>query len=763
MRNSAGPILKIPHFLSALVGSVRRGSIVRAVLAAAGAAVMIHSFYFAWQYCTVTPYWDFWNWLTDFQSYVSGHYSLHDLVKPHNEHRIVSTRIVLFVDALFFNMNGHFAVLVNCALLAVIGAMLGCLSAQPNGGLAASVITALPVAGLMASVCQWQNLILPFQVQHAFLGAFLVSAFLCCIMATEVDSSRTRSSAYACLGALSFAGATFSMAGGLLAAPWLLLVLWLRRFPRLPSSIFIAITAASISLFLNGYHPDSSRPMVVGNIWNKLLTLIEFAAGFLGSPLYPFGVLPFAAGFIGLSLFAVVFYFVLRWAIVRDSAVPAQIVALTGIAGSIVGMAAAAAVSRAGAGLPEALQPRYATIALIFWASLIPLLFRIFSLACCEGRPGLNRGASILQAAVYLCLLSVLNSASRYAHDARQFAGLMRSQAESIRENVFVPSLFDTMFYGSVNEAGSRLAFLRAHHLSVFGPRFITPQPATAQLAAQYRTRVLPDCTGQIDLSYRLDQTRFIVRGWLGFAPAKMAADWVAFLTASGQPVAVVAAVEDRGAIRVNHVKFHNIKGIFAGLRDQQSTSDPLANLRAVGLFKGRPDLECQLRDPLTFGPFRVQTIKSIVTPTPVAFQLSTGVSGFAINGTTRMAPLTAPFANEPLFASGAAGDQATGSIAFAITPPPNTDIVMPFATGPSVRGQSLEASFPDGTRARLEVPGDTGDLQWRVSTLSFQDIAKHGGSVTIIAKDAGTGWGQWMAVGAPMATVLNPDWAKLY
>jgi hypothetical protein len=110
---------------------LKLGSIADLAVALTCLLVLSHTAYFTWMYFSSTRYWDFWNWIADYRDYVAGHYSLHELVKPHNEHRIVTTRLVLFADAILFHMTGRFVVVLNLLLLAVLGWALNLLARTP--------------------------------------------------------------------------------------------------------------------------------------------------------------------------------------------------------------------------------------------------------------------------------------------------------------------------------------------------------------------------------------------------------------------------------------------------------------------------------------------------------------------------------------------------------------------------------------------------------------------------------------------------------
>ena len=53
-----------------------------------------------------------------------GTLSLSDLFAQHNEHRILTTRLVLLADATLFRMQGIFPIVLTYALLGLIGYLI---------------------------------------------------------------------------------------------------------------------------------------------------------------------------------------------------------------------------------------------------------------------------------------------------------------------------------------------------------------------------------------------------------------------------------------------------------------------------------------------------------------------------------------------------------------------------------------------------------------------------------------------------------------
>ncbi len=731
------------------------------VLAAACLAVIAYNAHFTWKYFSITPFWDIWNWVSDYQAYVEHRYTLHDLIKPHNEHRIATTRLVLFVDAIWFHMTGRFAVACNFIVLLFLGFVIGIAASGGRKQWHRGVLAVLFSMAWMTSACQWPNLIQPFQVQFAFLCLSVVSASVLLVKATSAAHSARMASAWATGAAICFLAGVFSMAGGVLALLPLMGLVVLRRQQPAAAMLFVTFALAAVGGFLYDYHPVTAGGLTLGMAVSTLVGLLEFASGFLGSAFYALGSAAFYIGAAGLALFGIAMIHILDLTWRCRVGLAWRPVALLAVASTVVLIAAAAAVSRLGFGLALALAPRYATMSLLFWGCLVPLLVQLY-LRADRSSHAHFAAFSPLGALPLAAALAVSSLCPRFVTEVRAFDGAMASQAVSMRQNVFVPRLFNAMIYGDASQWTAQIGFLHSQHLSVFADDDSFTPPGALVKAAEAGD-ALPHCLGGVDYAGRVDATRLAIRMWLGSPKAKRSANWIAFVTPTHDVVAVVPATEYRGSIRVDHSKIHAILGVDTGISDPMAAADGDIVLHAIGWFSGDPNLTCMFRQSLAIGPLYVRPMAS-VRPRPLAGAGPAPVlqGAFSVDGVTSMAHLVVPYPLATIVASGAAGDAAIGQAIFSVHAA-NADLVVPVATGPSPAGQSLEAIFADKVRRNLALPPEAQDGAWRAVVVPSSYAIAHGGLVTIVVTDAGTGWGQWMAVAPPVVASFDPAWAKLY
>src|ERR1700733_10509470 len=118
---------------------------------------------------------DFWFWVANFQLWVEHRFTLHDLLKPQNEHRIVTTQLVLLFDSLEFDMTGRSVAVVNLVVLFVFGLMLSRLVRLKNKGWN---WPPLFWVALISAVCQYENMVLQIGVMVAITCAASCAAAL---------------------------------------------------------------------------------------------------------------------------------------------------------------------------------------------------------------------------------------------------------------------------------------------------------------------------------------------------------------------------------------------------------------------------------------------------------------------------------------------------------------------------------------------------------------------------------------------------------
>jgi hypothetical protein len=296
------------------------------------------------------PYFDQWTFIhNDYFRYLDGGYRWTDLFARHNEHRILTTRLVLFADAIFFQMRGVMPILFIYATLALVAAGVAALSADVARHAGIVFLAAL---GLAWSTCQWPNLASAFQMQMSLLHLLALVA----LAAMSVGSM-----AALCIAAAADFLAVFSLGSGILLIFPLGLVAALSRRYRgfVPLALFhLALTI----VYLDATWPPTDT--IYGFAPLRSLTLmLEFVG-------LPFGGAA-SVGAVGLLVFASLLGLAVRRS--ANGARDDRTAALLGLAAFALIEGAVVAYARFEYGVGA----RYGTAAVVFWLATMAAAWRM--------------------------------------------------------------------------------------------------------------------------------------------------------------------------------------------------------------------------------------------------------------------------------------------------------------------------------------------------------------------------------------------------
>jgi hypothetical protein len=332
------------------------------LLAALATYVALHSFTLAMTETSALPIGDVYAfYYTDYFSYLDGRYSLWRLFGRHNEHLILTTRLVLFVDTIRFDASGKFANVVAYVLVFVTSVMMAHLAAANKWE---RVGVALVFIGLGCSVIQLDNLSIPFQLQFLFVHAFALAALIALGRGLQ-----GRYWWYAVAFACDF-GAVFSLGTGvLLGGSFLALAVWARRIDRW-FGIFLAFHLLLIFLYVwLVVFPGS--PASSSSAAARVVYFLTFLGNFLAA--WPHWAMPVGAVVAAAcaGLFSWLTWRALVWRTGwGDEAVIAAFAAF------VILEAMAASASRIHLGTDQALSSKYTTCTLLLVAALFAFVWR---------------------------------------------------------------------------------------------------------------------------------------------------------------------------------------------------------------------------------------------------------------------------------------------------------------------------------------------------------------------------------------------------
>jgi hypothetical protein len=723
----------------------------------ASSLAFAHSLWFAWRYFQATPWLDMWDWVGEFRAWPDGHFGWRDLIAEHNDHRIATARVLFLIDTLFFHLTGRFITTANMVLLVLLGLLLHRVWRSRMVAGTRADLPGIFFIAVMASVCQWENLVTPFQVQFALLLVFATGATLLLVHGTSAGLPRGRSETLLLGAGLAYGLAAFSMAGGVLLLPVLAGLLVMRRAKLRPGLCF-AVPAgfAAFAFFYHYTWHSFGVPLKIAGPSPLLIAYRMAGVGleFIGSA---FGGLgggaAIAAGAAGLVLFGVLF-----WRAWRSSRTLAGAEAVfMALAAFVVANAFAAARLRGYFSFWGGLAPRYAALSLVFFVCLAGATVQASCIAAAS--TGGRAIRATLVPLLAILALAAFNLPVSFTQQAAALQRALQTAGTTLQQGAYAPSRIGILNPFGLDRVIDNVRFAERHRLSVFAVSGRPPARVRAVLR-QADLDMMQTCRGAENILYRLDANRAVLRAWLATPNPEQTVRWVALRGDNGQTASVLPAQELRDELPLgpDHAP---IMGVFVGFGGALGDG----TLTLVGV----PDfgLPCRLtvRGP---GPVRLQA-----PPDQHPVQLP-------VIGPVQASPAWAPAkpgmpATLPalwqdadnrqagIWTSAAQGDAATGDLTLRVAAPvAGLALAVPFAIGSSPDGQSLMFQAEDGARADLPVPADTPSGQWRLAAIPAAWLAHHPGAVTVTARDQGTGGGQWLAIAAPVAMHLDPDAAQL-
>lgn len=320
------------------------------------------------------PFWDMWDGYLDFfvrarDGNVSAWWA------QHNEHRILFSRVLFFLDLELFGGSIAFLIAANFVLAAIGFFIFYSLLRQMLPGeeqKCSRLVIAAVICTLTFSWVQNNNLTWGFQSQFIAAYLFPLGALYALGLSSSGGKHNNLLFTLAVLLGLASAG---TMANGILALPLMVLIAVLMRMSWGRVSVLAFMTAIELYLYFSGYKSPGMHGSLTDALQSHPLELAQYVLLYLGGPVYYMTgegsyFLAQAAGLflIGSALF---FTYKVLFASARQH--PLQIVLLAFIV-YVGGTAFGTAGGRVIFGTEQALSSRYMTPSLMAWSALL-LLF----------------------------------------------------------------------------------------------------------------------------------------------------------------------------------------------------------------------------------------------------------------------------------------------------------------------------------------------------------------------------------------------------
>lgn len=333
------------------------------------------------------PIADYWNGVLNF--YVESTRSPEAWWVQHNEHRILLSKLLFWLDMRYLGGRSLLLVPANTVLLLLTGCLLVAYARKLIGD------SRVVLAALMTMFCmawmQSQNIVWGFQSQFILVYSLPLFAFYALARSQCNPESGWIWRSLATFLAIASA---YSMANGLLALPVLVVLYWLMGESIKRTLTVFAVFVASTLVFFIGYEstPGGSAGMdlLLADPWKVLV----FFLSYLGSPVYWISGRIEAAAFAGALAVALALFFFWRR---KEFVAGPYALALLAFIAYVFGAALATSIGRAFFDVSLAASSRYTTPSLLMWAALTILL-----LSRLQGKVSFTRWAMLIVAMLLL-------------------------------------------------------------------------------------------------------------------------------------------------------------------------------------------------------------------------------------------------------------------------------------------------------------------------------------------------------------------------
>ena len=657
--------------------------------------------------------------------------SLGWLFSPFNEHRIVVSRLIFYIDQHLFAASNKF----DFFLISVIPGLIALFAAHlVMRGRSRSVPDRAWVAGISLSLLYWStqydSFTWAFEVQYFCVNLAAIGAFT---LASAQPTIRNL------VMTVIFASiAVYSSANGLIVP---LLAVFVAIWMRWPWRYNLVLAIAAVVLwgtyFIDFHLPDN--PMLSPTALLELPNITKYVLIELGAPFglathSRFGWDPIATSAIVGTLGIMTFALIGARLLVSRATNRAGDAALFALAGFILCSTLMVSLSRGHLDnlIEWATTSRYTTFTVVFWLALVLLMF-------CRAANAAARGPQLLM----VCALPVVVFIGFAQGD--QVPVRQPWQVWEVRTKVAPGLLADVrdvdIYKGMSNGVDitwQRRKILKAARASIFADGWSTwlGTPLTDHVGLTDPGR----CRGAFASAIYIadaEKPGWRAIGWAADRRRKRGLDKIVFADAQG----VVAgygiggfhlAAPVKRAGWVGAVRARDIGDVRAlALVDDERAACPLG--AAARLWA----------DPIHRGLDRLAE--------PIAEVTASFSGNWCRDGTGSERPF--PFA-APVYGSYCVGrgDSGTGTLSLANLPDTTGAVGLPVLLGANPGGLSLSLTDRRSGKAVRSVLLETvfGESE---TWYTFQITPPAGTSLadyTIEARDDGTGWGQWFAASSP-------------
>lgn len=457
---------------------------------------------------TPVPFWDMWDGTLGFYMAISDGANWLWWAQ-HNEHRIILSRLLFWLDYKFFGGLSVFLLMMNYVFVALAVVLFRLISAErlpdtPHRRIALFLTTCFLIAWLYQWM-QHENLAWGFQSQF-FLAQLLPLGAFYWLHKSARDHKAYGSFLLACL--LGFASAG-TMANGVLALPLMAVYALITRMRVWQLVVLFALGIGTLALYFQGYQSPGQHVSIIDTLMQQPWQVIHFVLLYLGTPFFNLLGRADTGAIVAMTSTAFMAMVTLQFLYRSIRSPHNNTLALALVFGIVyfAGTALGTATGRVESGVYQAVSFRYATPALMAWACLLLLLLPWLWQ---QGQRYPRRCIAIL---VFMVgpMLSSQWEATKPQYQLvfdREQAGLALTLG--IRDEAQIQHVF-MMTPGLMRRAEAA----EARKLGMFS---VSPwRDLKDALGDTVSDIILPQCTGHLDVVSLLgpDDDHIAVQGWL--------------------------------------------------------------------------------------------------------------------------------------------------------------------------------------------------------------------------------------------------------
>jgi hypothetical protein len=501
------PLVKATSVAGSTVAGIR---LTLTAKAAAAGAVAVGAFFAARSallgYALLRPvqFRDQLNMVDDYLRWRDGNYRFSEFWAFHNEHRILTARLLNLIDAVYFDLSNRFLIASIYAGLLLITIILAALALKARSP-ARIAIGALALLGLGWSVAQVENLTMGFQTPFVLVHLFALGCFFCIVKMLSAAGASRRLAWLALACAADGLGMLTAANGVMIGVAAIAVCLMFQPRDRFVAAFVVFHAAAAAAYFIGmPDHPGSHGASIaeMARYYLRCLGSIARHQSHHAPPL------------LGLAMLSIGIFFSVRcW---RKGADRSQLVLLAVIL-FVIGETAATTAGRAGLGLDQAVSSRYATQSAVLAMAILALCWRSLPAE-------MARCATLIAAGA----VTLLANDEQNVREAEESIALRDSAMFSFINGVYAPSQMEFIhpYVAIVERIYQRLAELRKGPFALSAAVYRPPLNSVTSL-----DRVkLPACRSSIDSASK-HEIWTEISGWIE------AHRWVLAFTDAGRLV----------------------------------------------------------------------------------------------------------------------------------------------------------------------------------------------------------------------------------